>query len=311
MWTRRKLLSASTVACLAAAVRATEVAPAGAQVLDAHVHVWDLKRFRLPWLSNDDRILYRDFLVRDYLEAIRGTGVSRAVYVEIGLDAAQQRREVEVASELCRPRDSVFAAAVVGGDPAASGFNEYVRDLKGPHVRGIRHAYEHGQLDNPAFLRGLRLLGQSHLNFDLLVSPELLEEAATLAAKAPDTQFILDHCGNIDPFVFRKDPDRGDVWRRGIEALAKQFNVACKISGVMEAASAKATADDAAPIVNHCLDSFGPDRVLFASNWPVCLKGTPLAGWLRTVRQIVSHRSRPEQRKLFYDNAATFYQLDR
>ena len=100
MWTRRKLLSASTVACLAAAVRATEVAPAGAQVLDAHVHVWDLKRFRLPWLSNDDRILYRDFLVRDYLEAIRGTGVSRAVYVEIGLDAAQQRREVEVASEL-------------------------------------------------------------------------------------------------------------------------------------------------------------------------------------------------------------------
>jgi L-fuconolactonase len=104
--------------------------------------------------------------------------------------------------------------------------------------------------------------------------------------------------------------DRRRIWEDSIAALAQRKHVICKISGVAEAGDPKdAVAEKIAPVVNRCLDAFGEDRVIFASNWPVCLNALTFARWVNVVRQITAPRGVAFQHKLFHDNAARFYKL--
>src|SRR6185503_8931004 len=100
-----------------------------------------------------------------------------------------------------------------------------------------------------------------------------------------------------------------DDWRRDMERLAAQKNVICKISGIVARVPKQWSADDLAPIVNHCLDTFGPSRVIFGSDWPVCLNGAPLRDWVAALKQIIASRPGSEQRQLLRDNAVRFYKL--
>jgi predicted TIM-barrel fold metal-dependent hydrolase len=215
-------------------------------------------------------------------------------------------------------------AAVVSGRPPSDTFAAYVQQFQGsPYIKGIRQVL-HGS--SPAgyclqdnFVRGIRLLGELRLSFDLCLRPKELADGAALAEKCPDTRFILDHCGNADPESFLKPGDSrladakidhsADEWRRGLERVASCKNVICKISGIVARAPKPWTADDLAPIVDHCLDSFGPERVVFGSDWPVCLNGAPLREWVAALKQIVSGRPADLQRRLFRENAVAFYRL--
>jgi L-fuconolactonase len=101
-----------------------------------------------------------------------------------------------------------------------------------------------------------------------------------------------------------------DEWKRGIDAVAAQPGVMCKISGIAAFVPAgKWQAEDLAPVVNHCLDSFGPDRVFFGGDWPVCLLGGPLLSWVTALKQIVSSRPINDQQKIWSENAIRFYDL--
>jgi L-fuconolactonase len=138
-----------------------------------------------------------------------------------------------------------------------------------------------------------------------------------LADKCPETRLILDHCGNADPKAWLTAARRGDqkadhevgAWKKEIEEIAKRKNTLCKISGIIARVTKEWSAEDLAPIVNHCLDSFGPDRVIFGSDWPVCLLGAPLKAWTDALRQIVASRPTGEQEKLFSGNAKKHYRL--
>jgi L-fuconolactonase len=190
-------------------------------------------------------------------------------------------------------------------------------------VRQVLHADQapRGLCLEPTFLASLRLLGELGMSFDLCMRPAELEDAALVAERCPDTRFILDHCGNADPKAFlpksRLAPDESpwhdpDQWRRDIDRLAKRPNVACKISGIVARAPAAGwSADDLAPIVRQCLDAFGPDRVVFGGDWPVCTLRASLREWVEALRAIVSDRDEADQRKLFFANAARMYGLTR
>ena len=135
--------------------------------------------------------------------------------------------------------------------------------------------------------------------------PGELRDGAKLAEACPETRFILDHCGNAPVFG-------GDLatWKKDIAAVAARQNVCGKVSGIV--ASTKGHAwrpDDLAPIINHVLEVFGPDRVVFGGDWPVCLLGSPLAGWVSALREVVRDRSEVDQWKLFHDNAERVYRL--
>jgi predicted TIM-barrel fold metal-dependent hydrolase len=182
-------------------------------------------------------------------------------------------------------------------------------------VKGVRQVL-HGPLTpagyclDPKFVRGVQLLGELGLRFDLCMRTDELADAGKLVDACPGTRFILDHCGN--PKVHGPDgkpPDRAR-WRRDVEALAKRPNLVCKVSGIVNTAKKGAwSAADLAPIVNQVLDTFGPDRVMFASDWPVCTTVATLAEWLEALKAVVRERPAEMQRKLFHDNAVRVYGL--
>src|SRR5437660_12875673 len=135
--------------------------------------------------------------------------------------------------------------------------------------------------------------------------PTELRDAVKLIEACPGTRFILDHCGNAPV----QTKDRTD-WQRDIARVAKCKNVVGKVSGIVASARpGKWTADDLAPIVNHTLDVFGPDRVLFGGDWPVCTLAATYRHWVEALRSIVADRPEAERRKLFHDNAVRVYRL--
>jgi predicted TIM-barrel fold metal-dependent hydrolase len=208
---------------------------------------------------------------------------------------------------------------VIGGRPAQPGFRAYIdRFQDSPYVKGVRHIMrEPRMLDAEGLIPGLRLLGDRGLCFDLCVSTDMLAASAKIVDACPDTRFVVDHCGNADPVAFmpkstapREPRHDADAWRRDMQALAERKNTICKISGIVAAMEkGKWTVDDLAPPVNHCLDCFGPDRVVFASDWPVCTRGASLRDWVAALKEIVRTRPAAEQRKLFAENAIAFYGL--
>jgi L-fuconolactonase len=305
--------------------KGNQVASGDIPIIDCHQHLWDLSKFELNWIK-PGTLLGRSYVMADYLAAIEGTGIKRAIYMEVDVDPSQQQAEAEHLIEICKSGTAPTTAAVVSGRPAADNFAAYVGQFKNsPYVKGIRQVL-HGS-STPAgycldenFVRGIRLLGELGLSFDLCLRPNELADGAKLAELCPDTRFIVDHCGNADPKAFMKSSDSrlsdvhidhdANTWRRDIERLAARPNVICKISGIVARVPKEWSADDFAPIVNHCLDAFGDRRVVFGGDWPVCLNGAPLHEWISALKQIVATRPTAAQRQLLYDNAARLYRLN-
>jgi predicted TIM-barrel fold metal-dependent hydrolase len=290
-------------------------------IVDTHQHLWDLQIVRPPWLKGAPDLLNRRYTMPEYLEATRGLNVVKAVYMEVDVDPREHFTEAEHIIGLCRSKQHPTVAAVIGGRPASDRFAEYVARFKGsPYVKGVRQVLHGG---TPAgsclsdeYVRGVRLLGDAGLSFDLCLRPGELQDGVKLAERCPDTRFILDHCGNADPNAFaaktggEKPGHDPEAWKRDIEAFAKLGHVIGKISGVIARAPQEGTAAALAPIVNHCLDAFGPDRVVFGGDWPVCLRGATYRRWVLTLREIVAERPVADQRKLWHDNAVRFYGLE-
>ncbi len=293
-------------------------------IVDAHQHLWDLTKLRLPWLQAS-ATLNRNMVMKDYLEASDGLGIAKAVYMEVDADPADQPAEADYILDLCQQGKWPTCAAVLGGRPGTEGFRQYVTRFKGnPYVKGVRQLLRGPDAKTPFFLEkpfldGIRLLGELGMSFDLCGPATGLPDAAKLVGLCPDTRFILDHCGGASvetsirahQNVASSTPEWAfNQWRQGIEQLAKLKNVVCKISGIVTTApDRKWTPEDLAPVVNHCLDSFGPDRVMFAGDWPVCTRTSSLRQWVTALRQVVANRSESEQRKLWGENATRFYGL--
>lgn len=302
---RRSFLAAALAAPLATAASAADDA---VPIIDTHQHLWDLKKFRLPWIARGS-FLDRDYLPADYAAATKGLGIRQAVYLEVDVDPAQQLAEAEHLVALCRRGDTQTRAAVISGRPDADDFPAYIRRFKGsPYIKGIRRVLHGGgtpggHATRPAFVKGIQLLGELGLHFELCLRHQDLPDATRLVDACPGTRFILDHCGN-------PDLKKHERWKKDIAELARRKNVVGKVSGIVASAPpGKWTADDLAPVVKHTLAVFGPDRVLFGSDWPVCLKAATIAAWLKALQQIVADRPLVERRKLFHDNAVAFYRL--
>lgn len=287
-------------------------------IVDTHQHLWNLRQFRLPWLKAGGE-LTQDFTMADYEKATQGLGITKAIYMEVAVAPEQKLAEAQHVIRICQDKNNRTCAAVIGGLILEDSFKNYILQFKGnPYIKGLRHGLDAPkQLEDNRLIQNLRLLGSLNMSFDLLVPPGLIGQAAKLVERCGDTRFILDHCGNADPLAFERklDWDRepqhdADQWKRDIDTLAKQTNVICKVSGIIaRVPKGKATAEVLSPIVIHCQDAFGPDRVVFGSDWPVCTLGAPLHVWTNLLREIVRERSLEEKRKLFWTNAHRVYGL--
>lgn len=281
-------------------------------IVDTHQHLWDLKKFTLPWLKEAAH-LDKTFVMSDYLKATEGLNVVETVYMEVDVAPEQQRAEADYVLNLCRTPGNPMVAAVIGGHPASPGFAKYATSFKDvKEVKGLRQVIHGG--GTPAgyclgkdFLKGVQLLGDLGKTFDICIRPDELADAAKLIEACPGTRFILDHCGNGD---VRSKNLNLTKWKKGMAEVATKKNVVCKVSGiVVNAEPDKWKPEDLAPIINYTLDTFGPDRVLFGGDWPVCTKASTFKQWVDALKMIVKDRKPEDQLKLFHDNAVKFYGL--
>ena len=294
-------------------------------IVDTHQHLWDMAQFSLPWLDGEGMdLLQKNHMMSDYLVAAEEAGIAKTVYMEVDVTPAQRVEEAEFVSALSASDDNAMVGAVIGGSPGAQGFREYIGGFKSnDYIKGVRLVLhvpeaEQGLCLQEAFVKDVQFLGEQGLSFDLCLRPGELVDAVGLVEQCPDTRFVVDHCGNADVQIVsgktEHDPANPfshskEQWQRDMAALGACENVACKISGIIARAPEGWTADTLAPTVNHCLDSFGPDRVVFGGDWPVCNFGASLGEWVAALRQIVSGRPEEDQAKLFADNAERLYGL--
>lgn len=309
--TRRALLLdtlAASAAALAVSSTAAELPP---PIVDTHQHLWYRDKVDVAW-THADPLFDRDYTMADYLKAVEGLNVDRVVYMEVAVEPELRVKEADYVLGMIDRHEGPTIGAVIGGDPGGAGFRKHVDRFKQDRrVKGVRCQLPADAASNRTFLNNLRYLGEIGWRFDLLSDPLKLADAAKVAAACPNTRFVLDHCGNASTdFLAQHVLLRLKTWNEGLAAVAEQKNVICKVSGVCEAGlPSLARADVAAALVNPCLDRFGPDRVVFAGNWPVCLKAITLKGWVEMLRQITAGRGEAFQRKLFHDNAMSFYEL--
>ena len=309
---RREFIAAAATATVAASAFSRE-APAMIPVIDTHQHLWDLSKFKLGWLKKGEP-LDASYTPTEYAAATDGLNVVKAVYMEVDVVEEQQQQEADFIIALCESKKTPTCAAVVSGRPNSDGFAKYATAFKGSkYVKGIRQVLH--VPTTPAeyyldakFAKGIQLLGDLGLSYDLCLRPAELPDAAKLVDQCPGTRFILDHCGNPR---FDFTPAQWDAWRSNMAALAKRKNVVSKVSGFIANGYPKGkwTANDIAPAVNGTIEAFGIDRVMFGGDWPVCTLAGSYKDWLTGLKQVIANRPAAEQKKLLHDNAEKFYGL--
>jgi L-fuconolactonase len=276
-------------------------------ILDSHVHLWDPQRFRMPWLD-DIHALRQPFGLEVFAEHARGLNVREIVYVQVDTTPAYGFLEARWAARQDPRVAGIVAWAPMDDGGIATTYLESLKEL-GPRIKGVRRLFQSEPdpdvLVAPELLRGLRLLPDYDLSFDICIRHQQLPRTLDMVRACPETQFILDHLGKPDVRAGLLDP-----WREHVAALAELPNVVCKVSGlVTEAHHARWTATDLEPYVAHVLQVFGEDRVLFGGDWPVVTLAAEYGKWVSTLDQLTSNLSAGARHKLWADNARRVYRL--
>jgi predicted TIM-barrel fold metal-dependent hydrolase len=279
------------------------------KIVDTHQHLWDKDLFHYAWLQPLPS-LDRSFRLNHYSDATRRLEIEKTVFVECDVDEAQVMDEALHVLRLADDASNRIAGVVASGRPEKDGFEASLDKVATqPKLKGIRrilhtHPDELGQ--GKMFIGNVARLATYGLSFDICVLARQLPVAINLVSKCPDVTFVLDHCGVPDVKGQILEP-----WREHIRELSRLPNVSCKISGLVAYANpANWAAEDLRPFVAHVIESFGWDRVMFGSDWPVCNLTASYQKWVATLLSLTHTAGEANQRKLFHDNAIRIYRLN-
>jgi len=277
-------------------------------IIDTHLHLIYREQLSYPWLS-DVAPLNRDFSYETYAVEARRCGVTDALHMEVDVAPGDIEAETRNVEDLAGRPQSLLRGAISACRPEDDGFPAFLdRQRADPFVKGFRrvlHVVPDGLSEGATFRANIRRLAGASLPFDLCVRPDQIDRAIALADLAPAVQFVLDHCGV--PAI----KDRAEhPWREHIAEIARRPNVAVKISGVVAYADpASWTVDDIRPYVEHAIESFGWDRVVWGSDWPVCTLTASLSIWIAAAQAITLGSSVDERARLFSLNARRIWRL--
>ena len=272
--------------------------------IDAHQHFWKYSAAEYGWIDEQMSIIRRDFLPSDLEREIRNAGVDGVVSVQ----ARQTLEETLWLLSVAAQND--FVKGVVGWVPLTEPSIRDELDLlrRNPRLRAIRHVVQDepdGYLLRKDFNAGISVLQEVGLAYDLLIHERQLPEATRFVDRHPHQVFVLDHLAKP-----RVKENRLDSWRQRIRELARRENVYCKVSGLVTEADFKAwTEAQLRPYLETALEAFGPTRLMFGTDWPVCLVACPYGRWHDVVSRFAASLSFDEQASLFGHTAARAYRL--
>lgn len=279
-------------------------------IVDTHLHLWDPKHLRYPWLDEVPP-LNKPFLLDDYRQACGPLEVARMVFVQCEVAFSQYREEVAWVTHLAgrdaRIRGLVPWAPLEQGEAARPALAALARN---PLVKGIRRIIQFEPEPDfclqPGFVRGVQLLAEFDLHFEIcLKGDDQFRNTLALVRRCPDVRFILDHIGK--PFI-----KEGilEPWKGLLKELSTLPNTWCKVSGLVnEADVGHWTPDDLKPYLDWVFTCFGWDRVMYGGDWPVATLAATYPRWVETLAGAVAEARVQEQRQLFHDNAVAFYRL--
>lgn len=284
-------------------------------ICDTHQHLWDLSKFKLPWLKGDGvESLRHSFLMSDYLKLLGPHKVTKTVYMEVNVAEEQQTAEAEYVLDLCGKKDNPMCGAIIGGSPQSANFAKYMEPFAtNNRINGVRTVLHDpdrpkGMCLEKTFVDNVKRLGDMGKSFDLCMRPDEIGDGAKLGELCPKTTLVVDHCGNMP--AQSDDKALREAWMKGMKAAAARSNTFCKISGIVATAKPNAwKPSDLAEVIFLCIDIFGIDRCFFGGDWPVCTLTAPLADWIAALKEIVKDKPLDWQKKLFHDNAVRVYKV--
>jgi predicted TIM-barrel fold metal-dependent hydrolase len=296
------------------------------QVVDPHIHLWDLKTHHYPWLANpgvsfvgDARDLRHDYLLGDLLEDAQPVEVLKVVHVEANHDPADPVEETRWLQQVADEPSSrgmpngIVAGVDLSAANAAQVLEGHAAFANTRGVRQILNVHEHKLYDyigrhlmrDATWRANFALLRQHRMSFDMQLYPSQMDEAAALAREHADTQFIVNHTGM---FVDRDSVAGYRAWRDGMRKLAGCANVAVKISG-LAMFDHRWTVESLRPYVLETIDAFGVERAMFASNFPVDRQFGSYVNLWNAYAAIVGGSSDAEKAALFVRNAERLYRI--
>ena len=272
--------------------------------VDAHQHFWRYSNEEYGWIDDGMAAIRRDFLPEDLAPLVRDSGIDATVAVQ----ARQSMEETHWLLELADDND--WIAGVVGWVPLTEpAIEETLRKLaQNPKFKGVRHVLQ-GEPDaymaREDFNAGIAKLSRFRLTYDLLILERQLPAGIAFVDRHPNQTIVLDHLAK--PLIAAQE---FEPWRTNIRELAHRPHVSCKLSGmVTEADFNHWTIDHLRPYVETVLEAFGPDHVLFGSDWPVCTVASSYSRWIASVTELLAGLSVTERDAVFGGNAVRLYRL--
>ena len=278
--------------------------------IDAHQHFWEINDTEYAWLDEDRRAIRRDYLPHDLEPLLRANKI-------VGCIAVHARQMVKETPWLLGLAERYnWIRAVVGWAPLLVNAGEpYLEEFADhPKLVGVRHVLQEGHngqgtdyIHSNRFSDGIRRLEKYGLVFDLLVHGERVSQVIDFVDRHPNQVFVVDHVGK--PRISVREFD--EEWRAGIVSLARRVNVYCKVSGMLtEVQDPDWNVETLRPTFETVLESFGPSRLMYGSDWPVCLLRASYESWVHALAELVGSLSSSEKLGFWGENAIRVYGLD-
>ncbi|MCM3901195.1 MAG: amidohydrolase family protein [Pyrinomonadaceae bacterium] len=274
-------------------------------IVDAHQHFWQVGHFDYPWMNPEVEVLYQDYLPSQVEPILKECDVAKSVLVQASNSLAETYWLLSLAER------HPFIAGVVGWVDVRHPEMEQELEVltANPKFKGVRHLVESEPADDwliqPSVLKGLQVLEKHHVSYDLLVHTRHLKHVKTVAEACPSLRLVVDHMAK-PPIASGEIAD----WASALKEVAAYPNVWCKLSGlVTEANWTSWTTEDLRPYVERALEFFGPKRMMFGSDGPVCLLAGSYAQVLEAFQWLLADLAEEDRNRIFSGNATVFYKF--
>ncbi len=278
-------------------------------LLDTHQHLVYREKASYGWTKDIPPLAEGNFTLDDYKTLTEGLGIGGTLFMETGVDDPDYQQETRFVKSLADNSDNGMIGLISSirpeSDEAFETWLEETIEMGVVGYRRILHVMPDDTSQSDIFRNNVRKIGVSGKTFDICFLPGQLPVACELAKACENTKLILNHCGVPDIAGDGLDP-----WRQDIKALAQIPNVICKLSGLMAyCAPGTSSLETIEPYVDHALNCFGPNRMVWGSDWPVVNLAKGLPEWIAVTRKILGKLSADEASSIAYGTAQTVYKV--